>query len=195
MINCVYGKIMETLRKIINFLLVNNETDLLKSTTRSAHITHITFGKSYAATHEIKPVSKLSKPIYIGFTALESSKWFMYDFHYNFTKKHFGAELLVTDTDSLTYEIKSDNVFEQFFKHKYLFSNFPKNSKLFDKANKNVIGKIKDVSEQKKSDEFVGLKSKKYSIKNIDGKETNKPEGVGVATEFKEFIDTFSTRK
>ena len=28
----------------------------------------------------------------------------MYDFHYNFIKKNFDAELFFTDTDSLTYE-------------------------------------------------------------------------------------------
>ena len=32
----------------------------------------------------------------------------MYDFHYNFIKKNFSAELLFTDTHSLTYEIKSE---------------------------------------------------------------------------------------
>ena len=34
----------------------------------------------------------------------------MYDFHYRFVKKHFDAELLYTDTDSLSYEIKSEDV-------------------------------------------------------------------------------------
>ena len=38
-------------------------------------------------------------------------KWLMYDFHYNFIKKSFDAELLFTDTDSLTYEIKSGDVY------------------------------------------------------------------------------------
>ena len=38
----------------------------------------------------------------------------MYDFHYNFIKKHFDAEFLFTDTDSLTYEIKSEDVYEEF---------------------------------------------------------------------------------
>ena len=42
----------------------------------------------------------------------------MYDFHYRFIKRHFDAELLFTDTDSLNYEIKSENVYEEFFKHK-----------------------------------------------------------------------------
>ena len=36
-------------------------------------------------------------------------------------RKHFDAELLFTDKDSLTYEIKSKDVFEKFFKHKHLF--------------------------------------------------------------------------
>ena len=39
----------------------------------------------------------------------------MYDFHYNFIKKNFNGELLFTDTDSLTYEIKSEDVYEEFF--------------------------------------------------------------------------------
>ena len=33
--------------------------------------------------------------------------------------------------------------------------------------------------------EFVGLKSKMYSIKKIDGKEYNTAKGVSIATEFK----------
>ena len=45
----------------------------------------------------------------------------MYDFHYNFIKKHFDAKLLFTDTDSLTYEIKLKNIYEEFFKWKGLF--------------------------------------------------------------------------
>ena len=74
------------------------------------------FGKDYAAIHEIKPVLILNKPIYIGFTVLDLSKWQMNDFHYNFIKKNFNPELLFTDADNLTYKIKSENVYEEFFK-------------------------------------------------------------------------------
>ena len=86
----------------------------------------------------------------------------MYDFHYNFIKKHFDAKLLFTDTGSLTYKIKSQDVYEEFFKHKHLFdlSNYQKDSKFCDSVNENVIGKMKDVSEGKINDEFVGLKSR-----------------------------------
>ena len=138
----------------------------------------------------------LKKPIYVGFTVLKLSKWFMYDFHYNFIKKHFDAELLLTETDSLTYEIKSKDVYEELFKHKHLFefSNYPKDSKFFDKTNKKVIGKMKDEPEGKMNDEFVGLKSKRCSIKN-DGKESNTTKGVNIATEFKEFKDILFNKK
>ena len=132
-IDSAYGKTMENLRKRINARVVNNKKDFWKYISRPNHITHKIFGKNYAAIHEIKPVLTLNKPIYLGFTVLELSKWLMYDFHYNFIKKHFDAELLFTDTDSLTYEIKSEDVYEEFFKHKHLldFSNYPKDSKFF----------------------------------------------------------------
>ena len=45
----------------------------------------------------------------------------MYEFHYNFNKKHFDVELLFIDTDSLTYEKQSKDVYEEFFKRKHLF--------------------------------------------------------------------------
>ena len=94
-----------------------------------------------------------------------------------------------TDTDSLTYEIKPEDVYEKFFKYKHLFyfSNYLEDSKFFDPANKNVIYKMKYVCQGKIIDEFVRLKSKMYSIKNIDGKESNTAKGVNIATEFNEF--------
>ena len=72
----------------------------------------------------------------------------MYLFCYRFIKKHFNAEWLFTYTDSLTYQIKSEDIFEEFIKHKDLFdfSNYPKDSKIFDELNKKVIGKMKDES-------------------------------------------------
>ena len=86
MVSSVYGKTMENLRKIIKVRLVNNEKDFLKNTSRPTYITHKVFGKDYAGIHEIKSVLILNKPIYIGFTVLDLSKWKMYDFQYNFIK-------------------------------------------------------------------------------------------------------------
>ena len=71
---------MENLRKRIKVRLVNNEKDFLKYTSRPTYITHKIFGKDYATIHEIKPVLILNKPIYVGVTVLDLSKWKMYDF-------------------------------------------------------------------------------------------------------------------
>ena len=70
------------------------------------------------------------------------------------------------------------------------FSNYPKDSKFFDETNKKVIGKMKDVSKGKITDEFVGLKSRMYSMKIIDGKQSTTAKGENIATEFNEFKDT-----
>ena len=153
---------MENLRKRINIRLANNKKDFLKYTSRPTHITHKIFHKNYAAIHEIKPVLMLN--------VLELSKWLMYDFQLGFIKKHFDAKLLFTDTDSLTYEIKTEDVYEEFFKHKHLFhfSNYPEDSKFSNLTNKKVTGKMKDKSEGKIIGVFVGLRSKKIlMIKNL----------------------------
>ena len=177
--------------------LVNNEKDFLKYTSRPTYITHKIFGKDYAAIHEIKPVLIRNKLIYVGFTVLDPSKWKMYDFHYNFIKKNFNAELLFTDTDSFTCEIKSDNVYEEFYKWKDLFdfSNYLKDSRFYDESNKKVIGKMKDEYGGVTIDEFIRLKSKMYSIKKIDGGESSTAKGVNITTEFDEFKDVLFKKK
>ena len=89
MINSVFGKTIKNLRKRMSVRLINNAKDFLKYTSRPTYITHSIFGKDYTAVHEIKPVLIHNKPIYVGFTVLELSKWLMYDFHCNFIKNHF----------------------------------------------------------------------------------------------------------
>ena len=45
MINSVYGKTMENLRKRMNVRLINNVEDFLKYTSKPTYIYHKTFGK------------------------------------------------------------------------------------------------------------------------------------------------------
>ena len=77
--------------------------------------------------------------------------------YYNFIKKNFGAELLFTDTDSYTFEIKSEDVYQECFKHKHLFdfTNYLKDSTFFHETNKKVIDKMKDEFGGVVVDEFV----------------------------------------
>ena len=62
-------------------------------------------------------------------------------------------------------------------------------------TNKKVIGKMKDEFGGVMIIEFVGLKSKTYSIKKIDGKEHNAAKGVSIATEFDNFKDVLFNKK
>ena len=181
----------------MNVRLVNNEKDFLKYTSRPTCITHKIFLKDYAAIHEIKPVLILNKPLYVRFTVLDLSKWKMYDVHSNFVKNNFDGELIFTDTDSLAYEIKSENVYEEFYKWKDLFdfSNCSKDSRFYNESNKKVIGKMKDEYSGVIIDEFIGLKSKMYPIKKIDGGESSTAKGVNIATESNEFKDVLSPQK
>ena len=88
-------------------------------------------------------------------------------------QKHFYAELLFTDTDSLTYEIKSEGIYEEVFKHKNLFhfSNFSKDPKFYDSPYNMVDGKMKvEHKEGIPIKKFVRLKSKMHSMLLDDGK-------------------------
>ena len=93
---------------------------------------------------------------------LDLSKTLMYDFHYNYIKQKYGekAKLLFTDTDSLTYEIEAEDVYQDFWNDRAKFDNsdYPEKSVYLDKTNKKVIGKFKDEAAGTPIVEFVGLR-------------------------------------
>ena len=159
--NSAFGKTMENLRKRISVKLVNNAKDYVKCINKPRFVSQKIFSKCFVAIHEIKPVLTLNKPIYVGFSILDLSKLRMYEFHYKYIKSKFDAKLLLTDTDSLVYEIKTGDVYEDFYRDKNLFdfSDYPLNLKFFDPVNKKVIGKMKDELKGKIISEFIGLKS------------------------------------
>ena len=133
----------------------------------------------------------------------------MYDFHYNYFKKKYDVKLLFTDTDSLVYEIKGvDDIYEKIFADRKLFdfSNYLKEFEFYDwsnkrfygkikDANKKVIGKMKDELGGKIVSEFVGLKSKMYSLVSVDDEEKIRAKGVNRKLRHSEFVDVMSNRK
>ena len=138
------------------------------------------FNKNFIAIHQLKPILTLNKPIYVGFSMLDLSKLFMYEFHYKYIGSKFDAKLLFTDTDSLVDEIKTEDVYKDFYQDKNLsdFSDHSLNSKFFDPVNKKIIGKMKDEFKRKIISEFVGLKSNMYSLISVDDEELTKAKGV-----------------
>ena len=76
---------------------------------------------------------------------------------------------LLTQTVLLNQKMFMNNFFK--WKNLFDFSNYSKDSKFFNETNKKVIGKMKDEFGRVIIIEFVGLKSKMYSIKKIEDKE------------------------
>ena len=117
--------------------------------------------------------------------------------HYDYLLKKFNARLLFTDNDSLVYEIKDSNVYDQFYKDRELFgfSEYPKNSIYFDDSNKKALGKMKDEFNGDKINEFVELKSEMYSLLACNDKEVNKEKGVNLVLKHKEYVDVLFGKK
>lgn len=178
--NAVFGKTMENLRKRVDVKLVTNEKQLNSLTSKPTYVSSKIFNENLVAVHKIKEQLTLNRPAYIGMCILDLSKTLMYDFHYNYIKKRYGskAQLLFTDTDSLCYEIETDDIYEDLWQDKHLFDNsdYPKDSPFFDLLNKKVIGKFKDEAASIPITEFVGLRSKMYSYikENKNGNKTAK---------------------
>ena len=165
--NSVYGKTMENIRKQVDVRLVTDEKKLLKMTSRPTYVSSKIFNDNLIAVHKIKETLTLNRPSYVGMCILDLSKTLMYDFHYNYIKNKYGdnTKLLFTDTDSLTYEIEAEDVYQDFFNDKEKFDNsdYNKSSRFYDDTNKKIIGKFKDEACGIPITEFVGLRSKMYS--------------------------------
>ena len=180
--NSIYGKSLQNQRKQVNIHLINNETKLLKLTAKPGFKSFKIFSKFLAAIQCEKETVLLDKPIYVGFTILELSKCLMYDFHYNTIKKTYEdkATLLFTDTDSLCYNIRTDDVYQDMGKEidQYDFSAYPKDHFLYNTTNQKKVGKFKDETSSIPINEFIGLRTKMYSIKYG---ETEKKVAKGVS--------------
>ncbi|WAR13728.1 hypothetical protein MAR_003833 [Mya arenaria] len=137
------------------------------------------------AIHMKKTKLVFNKPVYLGMCILDLSKTSMYDFHYNYIKKKYEerAKLLFSDTDSLAYEVQTEDFYKDIsgdVAAKFDTSNFPKNhpSGIEDGHNKKVVGMFKDEAGGEIIEEFVGLRAKLYSYKMLKGNEEKKCKGV-----------------
>ena len=90
----------------------------------------------------------------------------MYEFHYDYIKNKCDNnwKLLFTDTSSLMYIIKIEDIYENFSNNKEMFdfNNYSIKSKYNDNSNKLVAGKMKDETAGVAIKKFVALKPKMY---------------------------------
>ena len=135
--NSVFGKTMENIRKRVDVRLVTSKEKLLKLASKPTYVSSKIFNENLVAVHKIKETLTMNRPAYVGMCILDLSKTLMYDFHYNYIKHKYGnkAKLLFTDTDSLTYEIETNDAYNDFFKDKSKFDNsdYPENHHILTK--------------------------------------------------------------
>ena len=90
------------------------------------------------------------------------------------------VKLLFTDTDSLCYIIETDDIYYDMDNHNHLFdtSNYRKDHFLYSLKNRRVLGKFKDEVHGEIIDEFVGLRSKMYSLNVLSGESKKTSKGI-----------------
>ena len=165
--NAFFGKTMESVRKRINIVLIRKEHQQRFQVSKPGFQRFEIFGDDLVGVELTKPVVKLDKPIYVGATVLELSKLTMFEFWYNVIKPRFPAcTLCFTDTDSLLIDIPTDDLYTDLvdIKEHLDLSNYPKDHKLYDSSNKACLGKFKDETKGNVITDFIGLRSKCYSI-------------------------------
>ena len=186
MMNSVFGKTMENVRKYVKCIVVTDPEKCNELTCKKEYLGFKIINENTVLNFSKPLTVKLNKPIFIGQNILDISKTIMYEFHYDVMKAKYGknAQLLFTDTDSLMYDIKTEDVYEDLesIKDKFDFSDYPKDSKLYSTENKKLAGKFKDEANGKQITEFTGHRAKEYCIKFDDGKQ--KPTAKGIKEKF-----------
>ena len=183
--NSVFGKTMENIRNRVNVKLVNSPEKLKKLVAKPNYDGNKKLTKDLVSVHMKKTGITMNKPVYLGMSILDLSKNIMFDFHYNYIKPKYGekAKLLFTDTDSLLYEIQTEDFYMDIsgdVQERFDTSNYPENhpSGIPTGINKKVLGMFKDEAAGKPISEFVGLRSKAYSFKMEEGEEFKKCKGI-----------------
>ena len=136
------------------------------------------FNEGMVGIHLLQLDLKLNKPIQIGFTILDLSKTLMYESHY-IKKKYPEAKLIFTDTDSVCYDITTEDIYKDMEQDAHLFntSNYLKDHFLHSTLNKKVLGKMKEETAGVPIEEFVELRPKIYCLL-YGGKKKRTAKGI-----------------
>ena len=183
--NSVFGKTMENIRNRKDIKLVSHR-DKARKYAAKPNFHHLKiFSETLVAMHMKRTTLTFNKPVYLGLSILDLSKAIMYEFHYDYIKPKYNGRvnLLYTDTDSLMYEIETEDFYKDIsddVMDRFDTSNFKPNhpSGIPTGCNKKVLGKFKDETGGRCIIEFAELRAKLYSFKMDNEKETKKCKGI-----------------
>ena len=187
--NSVFGKTMENIRKHRNIKLVTTEEKYLRTVMKPNFKSGVLFGENLMGCEMGSEMGKIkvvmNKRVYLSQTILDLSKIVMYEFHYDYMVPKYGdrLKLCYMDMDSLVYDIKTEDFYEDIANDvdaRFDTSGYSKTDfrPLPIGLNKKVIGCMKDELGGKIMTEFVALRPKLYSYKKLDGSEDKKCKGI-----------------
>jgi hypothetical protein len=198
--NALYGKTIERPENRSKVKLATTKYACEKLSAKPSFKQSKIINRNLVSVEMKYPIITLNKPFFLGVAILELSKLIMYEFHYNFVHNKFGrrAQLLFTDTDSLTYEIETEDVYEDFRqveKGIFDFSNYPPNHPNYSAEFARVPGLFKDVAASAAIKCFTGLRSKMYSYITESCGEIKVAKGVKkhIVDKFITYADYFNT--
>src|SRR5258708_24436434 len=172
MSNSIFGKSCESLRKREDVRLVTNPMQAKRLIAKPTFEKFRIVSDNLTIVKMQKESVYWNRPTYLGFVILDLSKLHMYKFHYDHMIARYGydAKLLFTDTDSLCYELTTEDAYADMRPHLDHFdtSDYPEGEKGFNLRcvkNAKTVGKFKDECSGKVAVEFVGLRPKMYSLK------------------------------
>jgi hypothetical protein len=167
MANAVFGKTLQNDRLHRNYSLIADEKKLLRAVSNPAMQTVKIINDDLCMVENVKKTIMLNKPIFVGFSVLELSKLHMFDFYYNYLLKTYSKEnvtLCYHDTDSFLCKIRTVDLHKDMLNDWFDLSNFSKDNKYYSDNNHKVLGKFKSETSDIIPVEFVGLRSKMYSL-------------------------------
>ena len=169
MINSVFGKTMENIRKHRDIKLVTTDKKRSKLVSEpNYHIINL-ISEDLSIIEMKKTKLKMNKPIYLGLSILEISKTLMYEFWYDYMKPKYNdkVKLCYMDTDRFIMNIKKFDFYEDIasdVENRFDISNYEVNRPLPTGKNKKIIGLMKDELGGKIITEFVTIKPETYSV-------------------------------
>ena len=172
LINSCFGKTMENLRRRKSLIMVSNEKKAKFYCNKFNFNRLKIFKDDLVAVTMVKKIICWNKPTYLGAAILDVSKLQLYKFHFEEMVPRYGtnARVLYKDTDSIFYEIETEDVYKESEGMKNLLdlSSYPENPILYCNQNKKVPLKITDELNGNVVSKAVFLKPNAYSIAYVE---------------------------
>ena len=181
---------MDNMTNRMNFEIRSNTQKIRKQINSPKVSAFHIFNEHMIGVESRKKQVVLNRPISIGFSILDYSKFCMYGYYYMKMKPVYvdRVRVLYTDTDSLILHTQTDDIFEDMRVQQdwYDFSEYRNDHPIFHgmeegaiqemkRKNQAVVGKFKDELKGDVAKSFVAVKAKMYSLTyDLNGKSVQK---------------------